>query len=86
MRRRLSIDRTHARRGAGSIVGRSIVGVAAVDDDTMSSGASAGQLIGALGAFFAAGGVCFYATNVANVFGGATTTMRRRCDDDDGRP
>ena len=42
----------------------------------MSSGASAGQLIGALGAFFAAGGVCFYATNVANVFGGATT-MRR---------
>jgi len=37
---------------------------------TMSSGASAGQLIGALGAFFAAGGVCFYATNVANVFGG----------------
>jgi len=40
----------------------------------MSSGASAGQLIGALGAFFAAGGVCFYATNVANVFGGTTTT------------
>ncbi len=47
----------------------------------MSSGASAGQLIGALGAFFAAGGVCFYATNVANVFGGATTM--RRCDDDE---
>jgi len=46
----------------------------------MSSGASAGQLIGALGAFFAAGGVCFYATNVANVFGGTTTTT---IDDDD---
>ena len=77
----ISLDRIGSDR---SIVARGVHDrarvVAAVDDDTMSSGASAGQLIGALGAFFAAGGVCFYATNVANVFGGTTTTT---IDDDD---
>ena len=38
--------------------------------------ASFGQVIGAVGAMFAAGGATYYAINVAKVFGGT----RGRCD------
>jgi len=40
--------------------------------------ASFGQVVGAVGAMCAAGGVTYYAINVAKIFGGARARFRRR--------
>jgi len=57
--------------------------------ETMSRSASAATIASALGAFAVTGYACFYATNVANVFGGTkseeTGEMTRGKDDDDAR-